>query len=68
MVVSYYDSSDGEFLEEGIIDKPLVKGEPVIMNSVFIISMHRRRCAYSVCASLATSTFRAGISYEEPGS
>ena len=37
MLVRYYDSSDGKFLGQSTIDKPLRKGEPVIMDERYVV-------------------------------
>jgi hypothetical protein len=37
MLARYYDSSNGKFLDQGTIDKPLVKGEPIIMDERYVV-------------------------------
>jgi len=37
MLVRYYDSSDGKFLNQGIIDNLLRKGEPVVLDERYVV-------------------------------
>lgn len=37
MLVRYYDSSNGKFLDQGNVDKPLSKGEPVIIDGRYVV-------------------------------